>query len=762
MMKDDDYAAGIKQKKGKSDKEGIAELPVHDVLVGQTLPSGIHTEFITIPAILSVGEALAIIQARPKRVVVIRRIVYNHPFYYLFLRSHIEYLLEQKNPNDIIAVALDLHESGSTKELPVNSARKHLREGTAGLEPAVITDQGMAIGYIGLVEYLAEAPCQKAPKIRQDRSPATDNIAFRPMGGDSRLFSEDTAPALDTEDTAPTLSPRSGKKRSRRGRSSDGSEEITTSPTAQTPAEPASQEAYSPPPSATGPEPLPSHDPPCHFAAQMPEEVVAGEIEQVVTTISREAIELMAGAASAQGTAVVPASTDRKITVRLIPKRNFKVVGDPRVDVAAPLPGAPVTLYFDLKASSPGEGELWVAFCLGPVLLVTLKLKPQIVSERSADGTEQIQAETQFTPPANIPQRVNTMFTHVSDDSGKRRYRYSLVFDSIGVNEECESVELNSDMIAVLKPYMDLFDQVEADTKSDFAQLQIQLRSIGAKLFQTLFPEKLQRIFWDNRDRIGHIRLFCEEPYIPWEILHVCEPDKSLPPETKFLGQMGLVRWLYGTVAPVHLRVRPGRAWYVTPTYRGNDLKKAGQEGLLLENLFAAQPVKPPTRPEVTKLLSVQGPFDLFHFAGHGKASEAEITDCCIELEAAGSDANILLRDLTPEIVSGLCRLRDEDGTRPIVVLNTCQAGKIGRHITGLGGFAPAFLEREAGVFVGAQWMIGDQPALSFVEAFYQALREGKNVSEAVNTGREKARLDGDATYLAYVVYADPFARLVQ
>lgn len=732
MRKDDDSVPGINQKEGISDKKGIAEPPVHDMLVGQTLPSGIYTEFITIPATLSVGEALAIIYARPKRAVVIRRFVDNQPLYYLFLRSHVQELLLQKNPNEIIAIALDLHESGSTKDMPVTSARKQFREGIGGSKPVVITDQGTAIGYIGLVEYLADAPFREVPRKRREGSSAADRLEFRTMG---------RALELPSGEVGETFSPPSGKKRSRRGRSSDGSEEITISPAAETPA-----------------------DSPCHFAAQMPEEVVAGEIEQVVTTISREEIELMAGMEAAKETAAVPVSTDRKkITVRLIPKRNFQVVGDSRVDVAAPLLGEPaVTLYFDLKASTPGEGELWVVFCLGPVLLVTLKLKPQIVSERAAAGTEPIQAETQFTPPAGILQRVNTMFTHVSDDNGKRRYRYSLVFDSIGVNEECESVELNGDMMTVLKPYMDLFNQVEADTKSDFAELQIQLRCIGAKLFQTLFPEKLQRIFWDNRDRIGHIRLFCEEPYIPWEILHVCEPGKSLPPETKFLGQMGLVRWLYGTAAPVQLRVRPGRAWYVTPTYRGNDLEKARQEGHLLEKLFDAKPVKPPTRPEVTKLLSMQGPFDLFHFAGHGKASEAQITDCSIELEAAGSDANKLLRDLTPDIVSGLCQLRNEDGTRPIVVLNTCQVGKIGRHITGLGGFAPAFLEREAGVFVGAQWMIGDQPALSFVEAFYQALHAGKNVSEAVTAGREKARLDGDATYLAYVVYADPFARLVQ
>jgi len=121
-----------------------------------------------------------------------------------------------------------------------------------------------------------------------------------------------------------------------------------------------------------------------------------------------------------------------------------------------------------------------------------------------------------------------------------------------------------------------------------------------------------------------------------------------------------------------------------------------------------------------------------------------------------------MLRDLTPDIVSGLCQLKAQDGTRPIVVLNSCRAGKMGYQLTGLGGFAPAFLEREAGVFIGALWMIGDEPALTFITAFYEALRDGKMVAQAVNAGREKAYQSGDATYLAYVVYADPFAHLVQ
>jgi len=495
----------------------------------------------------------------------------------------------------------------------------------------------------------------------------------------------------------------------------------------------------------------------------VPEEAVVGVTQQVQTTISREELAAAIGPSSQKDSAPLAASPDRKITVRLIPKRNFEVVGDSRVDIKAPDPGEPaVVLFFDVKPTSAGEGEIWIAFCQGPLALVTLKLRPEILTAQAAGTAVPIKSEATVEPPLTEPMSMNVMYVYRDDNGGKIRYKYCLYLDSAGIDDDYESPEFGDDIVTILKPYMNLFDAVETTTDTDFEQLQIQLRSIGARLFQKLFPTELQRVFWEHRDQITHLKFYCEEPYIPWELLHVCEPGEPPTAETKFLGQMGLVRWLHGHKAPRNLRVRPGRARYVTPSYPGKELKSAQHEGDLLKELFDATPITPATRPEITKLLSQKGPFDLFHFAGHGEASETQITDARIELEPAGSDANKRLRDLTPDIISGLCHLKAEDGTQPIVVLNSCRAGKVGQYVTGLGGFAPAFLEREAGIFVGALWMIGDKPALTFVKAFYKALRDGKCVADAVVAGRETARKEGDATYLAYVVYGDPFARMAQ
>jgi hypothetical protein len=728
-------------KEGKMKQPDFQPPAGLDRVVGHFLPGGIATDFICLPALLTAGETLGLFENRRPTAVVIRRLVAGRPLFYLLRRDELETALTGAHLDETLEAALHLHESNSCPELPAALAGRAMRRGIA--ERTVITDEGRVVGYWGLAR-----PAAAVKKLRRGIPPgpavdfplhlSVEKAPVKKMGGRrGTLAPAPAGPTIPETGALPVSMPvKTAKKKG-------------AAPGTPKPAAPAVSGALETPP-------------PCYFGAEMPEEIKVGKSRQVEITISREAIGLASGEASREAAAPLPALPGQILTVRLIPKKNIDVIGQARADVNAPLPGEPAcTLFFEVQSGSPGACELWVAFCRGPLSLVTLKLKPQAVAGKPQEEGARLKAASEATPPSGPPARINIMRVYLGENGGKIRYRYTLWLDALGVDQEYESPEFAGDIKTILQPYMNLFDQVETADKTDFEQLQIELRSIGARLFQTLFPPDLQSVFWENRDRITHLKLYCEEPYIPWEILHVCEPGKSLPSETRFLGQMGLVRWLYGHTAPTELRVRPGRAWYVTPSYPGHELASAKKEGTLLKKLFDAKPVTPATRPEVTKLLGAEGPFDLFHFAGHGEASETAITEGRIELDPAGADQGGRLRDLTPDIVAGLCRLKAQDGTRPIVVLNSCRAGKTGYQLTGLGGFAPAFLEREAAVFVGALWMIGDAPALTFVQAFYQALCSGKVVAEAVSAGREAAFKAGDATYLAYVVYADPFARLV-
>jgi len=79
---------------------------------------------------------------------------------------------------------------------------------------------------------------------------------------------------------------------------------------------------------------------------------------------------------------------------------------------------------------------------------------------------------------------------------------------------------------------------------------------------------------------------------------------------------------------------------------------------------------------------------------------------------------------------------------------------------TSTGGFAEAFLNGRAGAFISSLWSVGDAPAADFAIAFYNALKFGETASTAATAGRAAARKAGDATWLAYAVYAHPAARL--
>jgi CHAT domain-containing protein len=122
------------------------------------------------------------------------------------------------------------------------------------------------------------------------------------------------------------------------------------------------------------------------------------------------------------------------------------------------------------------------------------------------------------------------------------------------------------------------------------------------------------------------------------------------------------------------------------------------------------------------------------------------------------SDGSLSEEDVLATTVRHEAELHAGDA-QPMVVLNACQSARAGATLHGLGGFAEAFIEAGAGVFVGSSWSIGDAPAFAFVDALYENLVDGRQpLAAAAAAARRKARDEGDATWLAYVVYGHPRA----
>lgn len=94
----------------------------------------------------------------------------------------------------------------------------------------------------------------------------------------------------------------------------------------------------------------------------------------------------------------------------------------------------------------------------------------------------------------------------------------------------------------------------------------------------------------------------------------------------------------------------------------------------------------------------------------------------------------------------------------PLVFFNACQVGRGGMALTGIGGWARRFVQVGAGAFIGAYWSVYDEAAYAFSKEVYKRLLEGTPIGDAVREARAAVRGDGDPTWLAYTVFADPLA----
>jgi CHAT domain-containing protein len=164
---------------------------------------------------------------------------------------------------------------------------------------------------------------------------------------------------------------------------------------------------------------------------------------------------------------------------------------------------------------------------------------------------------------------------------------------------------------------------------------------------------------------------------------------------------------------------------------------------------------------KVYEELRQPGRFDVLHIACHGLADSGDIDSTRLKMQGRFDDDEYIEDWLLATTIENEADLVGPDDERPLVVVNACQTGRLGRSLSGIGGFAPAFIRKGAGAFVGAHWSIGDDLAFTFVQALYGELRKGRPLAEATTLARRTARDALDPTWLAYTVYGEPGAKIV-
>ncbi len=274
-----------------------------------------------------------------------------------------------------------------------------------------------------------------------------------------------------------------------------------------------------------------------------------------------------------------------------------------------------------------------------------------------------------------------------------------------------------------------------------------ELTAIGHDLYLMLFPREMQQIYREIRNRIRTVLITSDEPWIPWEILRPFDGED----DDFFCMKFQLSRWLTGeTSLAAHKKV--ARLVCVEAGEAG--LSSAATELQFFKDLVSATPgldglFQPgATSQDIVRLLEQEG-FDLVHFVGHGQYDDQRPGESKVNLE----DQAFRSRQIPPGAEKKLRR------DRPVVFLNACQVGRLDRSLTDLDGWAPRWINRcGCSAFLAPVWSVEDECACHFARVFYQEIREGRTLGEAVLLARHKLRDKdpGDMTWLAYRLYGHP------
>ena len=497
----------------------------------------------------------------------------------------------------------------------------------------------------------------------------------------------------------------------------------------------------------------------CYFHAEIQEEIIVKRVATVEVRVSRELIEPIFE--NSVKTAKTDVDPQKKLVIQVIPKANFELLGENRVEIDPPQLEKPETLYFDLRATNTGEGEIWIVARQGQLPLITLTLKTKILAKKALTS----KTKKAITSGSALEAPILTEPLHQLSIYEIEPSSFMFDMDSPPLDIR-ETFTIKTNQIDRRQYIENIYKEIEKrwlSHESDVEAFTAELRAYGGQLFNDLFPRELQEILWQNRNKIKSIQVISTEPFIPWELVHLKDPGKPyLPDEVRFLGQMGLIRWLHGGGTPPNrLKLRKGRVRYVIPHYPvpQYELPEAELEYKFLEDKFDAEFVSPHPN-EVRELINTPGAFDLLHFACHGYAELDNISNAHLMLEGRIEDNKYVPELLSATLAGEYSNLQSDDN-RPMIVLNACQTGRAGYHLTGIGGFAEAFLTGRAGAFVGTLWAVGDSPARTFTETFYsEMIDKNSKLAEAVVEARDRARLAGDATWLAYAVYGHPHMKI--
>jgi hypothetical protein len=278
-------------------------------------------------------------------------------------------------------------------------------------------------------------------------------------------------------------------------------------------------------------------------------------------------------------------------------------------------------------------------------------------------------------------------------------------------------------------------------------EISIRLDNMGKNLWDVIIPKELKQEYWLFSSYIKSIVINSDEPWIPWEIIKPY--DRDLDREDPYwCKKFAFARWFSGPGPEEDLRL--GLVLPVAPD-RAN-LDHLQEEVTFMEQLNELCPditCQPHCHDyeDVLDWLNNKN-FCIMHFTSH-----CQLDDHAIRL----NHYPLRPTDINTKFGGGK-RLR------PLIFINACHSGRTGFELTLLGGWPMQLLDiANVGAFIGTMWEIDDLLAVQFAKSFYTKLiRDKQSIADAFRDAREDIRNaePHNSSWLAYVLYADPYAKV--
>lgn len=713
-------------------------------------PDVVADDFLRLTFTSSVGDALKQLKRTAARYVVLQRLHEGQMLYYGFETDSIMHSLKGEDDRHVaVGPVLGLHEWQSRTLTLEGALQAHsalqLREIASdmapdqGLSPAgpdlpVIIDDDLPVGII------------QPPPIMSS-SPFDAEVA--------RMQPSQPTPAATISDAFEEVAP---KPRARGGSRGGGTPRSAPPPAAEQMTPPSGEEQGTPPAHPGQP-----HKVWCNMHAAMDEEVAVSQTATLEVTLSRDLISRETGVSAAG-----EFRADKKLIIQALARKHCDIIDSDRCEITLPAEGQESSVFFEIKALHSGIGEVDVFARQGNQPIIKLKLRPRFIAKSATPSPGTTLATASLQPVAPRAQLPDVLYIYDVQVGQERILEFNIQSPQARLQGRFRSKPFKSEN-ARLDYIANLYQEIEdfwARDKDDYDAFMQNLMARGANLFDTLVPVEIQQRLWSARKTLKGIQVISDEPFIPWEILYIKQPGKPARADSCFMAEMGMLRWVSNIhFAPTEIRLREAHFRHIVPRYpeaSGYALPGAQAERHMLETKFGAKAITPNSK-AVQKALKSPLAHDILHFACHGLADSSSIWNSGLMMTGKMEGSDYRKDELSYEWTSMFAELNDENSCGPLVFLNACQTGRQGYNLTSTGGFAQAFVKAGASAFIGSHWSVGDVPAVVFCQTFYEELIDkGSTMMDAVISARKAARNEKEVTWLAYAVYADPFARIVK